>query len=301
MHNWHTARMEYNVHAAGRATGISPWRIRTWERRYGVPAPRRDAGGRRTYTEADLVVLRRMAALVDQGLSASHAADAIRNEEDGPSDIVATPIDVRVGLLLDAAASFDEHECVAVLTSAVETGWGAALEAVVMPSLREVGLRWERGDVSLAVEHFLSQLLHRQLLAAVAALPEPEPPAPRVLIACAQDDFHDMGAIALWLLLRERGADVVCLGADVPARALVTAAEDTHPQVVCITGVAATSTPMLAEAARALVEARTDAQVFVGGPAAGGPASDIVPAPRLPEALPAAAEMLLAAAVNGHR
>lgn len=167
-----------------------------------------------------------------------------------------------------------------------------------MPSLREVGLRWERGELSLAVEHFLSQLLHRQLLAAVAGLPEPAPLAPRILIACAQDDFHDMGAIALWLLLRERGADVVCLGADVPARALVTAAEDTHPQVVCVTGVAATSTPMLAEAARAMVEARNGAQVFVGGPAANGPASDIVPAPRLPESLPAAAEVLFAAATS---
>jgi methanogenic corrinoid protein MtbC1 len=290
--------MEYNVHAAGRATGISPWRIRTWERRYGVPAPRRDAGGRRTYTEADLAVLRRMASLVDQGLSASHAAESIRNEEDMGSLVAPAAADVRVGLLLDAATMFDEHECVELLARAAAAGWGDALEAVVMPSLREVGLRWERGELSLAVEHFLSQLLHRQLLAAVAGLPEPAPLAPRILIACAQDDFHDMGAIALWLLLRERGADVVCLGADVPARALVTAAEDTHPQVVCVTGVAATSTPMLAEAARAMVEARNGAQVFVGGPAASGPASDIVPAPRLPESLPAAAEVLFAAAAS---
>lgn len=289
--------MEYTVHAAGRATGISPWRIRTWERRYGVPAPRRDASGRRTYTEADLAVLRRMAALVDQGLSASHAAEAIRNDESAALDPTAPPpVDPRVTFLVDAAALFDEHDCIATLGDAAAGGWADALEVVVMPALREVGMRWERGEASLAVEHFLSQLVHRELLAAVAALPEPAEPAPRVLIACAQDDFHDMGAIALWLLLRERGADVVCLGADVPARAVVAAAETVHPQVVCLTGVASTSTPMLAEAARALIEAHTDARVFVGGPAASGHASDGVPAPRLPESLPAAVDVLLAAA-----
>lgn len=289
--------MEYTVQAAGRATGISPWRIRTWERRYGVPSPRRDAGGRRTYTEVDLTVLRRMASLVEQGLSASHAAEAIRNDEDteGPA-LPPAPVDHRVEQLLGAASAFNEHDCVETIGSAGAMGWEDALEAVVMPALREVGARWERGEASLAVEHFLSQLIHRELLAAVAALPEPPPGAPLVLIACVQDDFHDMGALALWLLLRRRGVAVICLGADVPSGALVTATAAVHPRVVCITGVAATSTPMLAEAARALVDARTDARVFVGGPAATGAASDSIPAPRLPESLPAAAEVLLAAA-----
>lgn len=291
--------MEYTVHAAGRATGISPWRIRTWERRYGVPAPRRDSGGRRTYSEADLLVLRRMAALVDQGLSASHAADAVRREEDAAMDPTTPPaIDGRVAILVDAAALFDEHDCIEALGSATAGGWTAALETVVMPALREVGSRWERGEASLAAEHFLSQLIQRELLAAVAALPQPAARAPRVLIACAQDDFHDLGAIALWLLLRERGAEVVCLGADVPARALVTATAAVRPQVVCLTGVASTSTPMLAEAARALIEARTDARVFVGGPAARGHASDTVPAPRLPESLAEAVDVLLAAGAD---
>ncbi|MGE0227736.1 MAG: MerR family transcriptional regulator [Dehalococcoidia bacterium] len=291
--------MEYTVHAAGRATGISPWRIRTWERRYGVPAPARDAGGRRTYTEADLAVLRRMAALVDQGLSASHAAEAIRREEDTPAAGVAPAVlDERVALLVDAAAVFDEHGCLETLASAREVGWAEALEAVVMPALREVGLRWERGEVSLAAEHFLSLLVHRELMAAVAALPEATSAAPRLLLACAQDDFHDMGAIALWLLLRERGARVVCLGADVPARAVVTATQAFHPGAVCITGVAATSTPMLAEAARVLLEARTDARVFVGGPAVSGPAAEGIAAPRLPESLLAAADVLLVAATR---
>ncbi|MBX7110979.1 MAG: MerR family transcriptional regulator [Dehalococcoidia bacterium] len=292
--------MEYTVHAAGRATGISPWRIRTWERRYGVPAPRRDAGGRRTYTEADLVVLRRMAALVDQGLSASHAADAIRNEEDTTAAEAAPPaLDPRVDVLIDAAAEFDESTCVEVLRLAAETSWATSLEAVVMPALRQVGLRWERGEASIGVEHFLSLVIQRELLTAIASLPPAEADAPCVLVACAQDDFHDLGATALWLLLRERGAQVICLGADVPARALVLATLAVRPAVVCLSGVAATSTPMLAEAARALVEARCDARVFVGGPAASGAASEGIPASRLPDPLPAAADALLAAA-RGH-
>ncbi|MDA0302289.1 MAG: MerR family transcriptional regulator, partial [Chloroflexi bacterium] len=72
--------MEYTVRAAALATGVSEDRLRTWERRYGVPEPPRTKTGRRLYGEGDLAVIRRMAALVDSGLSAASAAAAVHAE-----------------------------------------------------------------------------------------------------------------------------------------------------------------------------------------------------------------------------
>jgi methanogenic corrinoid protein MtbC1 len=286
--------MRYSVQAAGRATGISPWRIRTWERRYGVPTPERDSNGRRTYSEDDIQVLRRMAALTEGGLSAAHAAEAIRNEEPpAPQRPAATEPDPRVAAIAEAARSFDEIACVAAIRDASGSlDWAETVEHVLMPAMGLIGELWERGEVSLAVEHFASQLLRREMLAAVAALEEPSADRPLVLVACPEDEWHDLGATAFWLLLRQRGVRVVFLGADVPAEALVAAVKATRPDSVCLSGIAPTSAPMLAEAARHLLEARVSARVFVGGPALRLFPLDRVMAPRLPDQISAAIDVV---------
>ena len=76
--------VNYTVKAAARATGISESRLRTWERRYGVPTPGRSATGRRRYDDDDLAVIRQMAALVEGGLSAADAAEAVRSGQQVP-------------------------------------------------------------------------------------------------------------------------------------------------------------------------------------------------------------------------
>jgi MerR family transcriptional regulator, light-induced transcriptional regulator len=296
LHKCHNACMKYSVQAAGRATGISPWRIRTWERRYGVPSPEREPNGRRTYSEADVEVLRRMAALTEAGLSAAHAAEAIRNDEPPRQAAAAVvELDHRAIAISESARRFDESACVRTIRDASGTlGWTATIEQVLMPAMRLVGELWERGEVSLAGEHFVSQLVKRELLTAIAGLAEPDAAQPLVLIACPEDEMHDLGAVALWLLLRERGVRVICLGADVPAEALVAAVEATRPDSVCLSGIAPTAAPMLAEAARRLIAARVSARVMVGGPALRHVSLDRVLAPRLPDELSLAVEALLA-------
>ena len=75
--------MQYNAKAASNATGIAEETLKTWERRYGVPKPQRSETGWRQYTDEDLALIRRMAQLLDSGMSASNAARAL-TESQGP-------------------------------------------------------------------------------------------------------------------------------------------------------------------------------------------------------------------------
>ena len=59
-----------------RRTGVSAQLLRAWERRYGLFAPARSAGGYRLYAEADERRVRRMQAYLARGLSAAEAARA---------------------------------------------------------------------------------------------------------------------------------------------------------------------------------------------------------------------------------
>jgi DICT domain-containing protein len=59
-------------------TGIAAATIRMWEQRYGFPEPARTASGYRVYTDDDVDVLRRVAALRDGGLSVPAALERAR-------------------------------------------------------------------------------------------------------------------------------------------------------------------------------------------------------------------------------
>jgi MerR family transcriptional regulator, light-induced transcriptional regulator len=288
--------MQYTVAAAAKAAGISPWRLRTWERRYGIPHPGRSATGRRLYSEDDLLVVKRLASLVDQGIPASQAVEAVRAEVGlGPlPGSVEEPPDPRLEPLLDAARALDEPAAVALIREAAGEGWGEALDGLVMPALRAVGELWERGDALVMQEHFFSQLVRRELMYAIASATPAAPDAPLVLLACAEDEQHEAGMLAVWLLLREQGVRVIALGADVPATEVVAAARACDPAVVCLCGVIAPSAPMLAAAARALVDARIPARVFVSGPAVASPSADGIPATILPQRLSEAVDRMVA-------
>jgi DNA-binding transcriptional MerR regulator/methylmalonyl-CoA mutase cobalamin-binding subunit len=297
--------MQYTVQAASRATGVSPARLRTWERRYGIPRPARSATGRRLYEDDDIAVIRRMAALVEAGVPAAQAADAALAEVESGTviDLPVAPapeVDPLVVDIADAAERYDEPALVAAIDAAVDrSSWRGALGTVLFPALRLIGERWQRGELSPSAEHFASALARRQLLAAVAALPDPALDAPVAVLACPEDERHDLGATALWLLLREAGARVIFLGADVPTPELTATLRRTDAPVVSLSATAPNSLPMLGVAARALVAARVRARIFVGGPAFDdAAASEDVPGVRLPAPIGDAANTLIDA-LNG--
>ena len=84
------------TNAAAELLGVSPNTLRSWERRFGYPKPRRTQGGHRQYDLAELESLRR--ALLETH-NISSAIELARQRGEGPS----TP-----SRLLDALDHFDE-------------------------------------------------------------------------------------------------------------------------------------------------------------------------------------------------
>ena len=57
----------YEIQDVAALTGLTPERIRAWERRYAVIRPERQANGYRAYTGAQVALLRAYAKLVSRG------------------------------------------------------------------------------------------------------------------------------------------------------------------------------------------------------------------------------------------
>jgi DNA-binding transcriptional MerR regulator len=244
-----------------RRTGVSPELLRAWERRYGVLRPARSSGGFRLYTPDDEERIRVMRQLLAAGLSAAEAARAALAE---PSQRVATehaPNDLAFSLL-EALLTFDDAGANAELDRLLASfGTETVLRDAVLPALRLLGERWERGQSSIAQEHFASNLLRGRLLGLARGWDRGA--GPRALLACPAGEHHDLGLIVLGLALRSHGWRITFLGADTPAETVLETAGRLPADVVVL---AATSPEPLAEAAAALRRTGRSPAVALAGP-----------------------------------
>ena len=151
--------------------------------------------------------------------------------------------------------------------------------------------------ITVAAEHMLTEVVRFWLGVASCELSVPAPTAPRVLVACPEDERHDLGALALALLLRRAGLRVAYLGADVPTIALVEATRSASFAALCLSVTGVASLPVARLALGALLAAGGGTRLYVGGPAitsARYGEADALPAVRLPASVSAAARQVAA-------
>jgi methanogenic corrinoid protein MtbC1 len=156
-----------------------------------------------------------------------------------------------------------------------------ALRAVVVPFLGQLGDRWENGSLSVAHEHFASNLLRRRLSALAhqrEVLPV-EGRRPRALLACPPGERHDLVLLCFSLLLGERGWRTLFLGADTPVTALVSAARTADADVVVL---AATRSTALTAHSTSIARLAEDHPVYVAGRGADHEVAKVIGARLLP-------------------
>jgi DNA-binding transcriptional MerR regulator len=219
-----------------RRVGESPELLRAWESRYGVVRPERTAGGLRLYSEQDERRIRVMRHHIDAGLSAAEAARlATLADEQAPTSGSATPaaIEQEIERSLE---TLDEPTAQAALDRLlISVGLPEALSEVILPFLRQLGQRWSTGQVSVAQEHFASNVIGARLRGLTRGWGEGV--GPRALLACAPGELHDLGLLSFGLVLRERGWRITFLGADTPLSEIATAVELLPPKIVVLSAV----------------------------------------------------------------
>jgi len=219
----------------GRRVGVSPELLRAWERRYDLLRPSRSPGGLRLYSEADVDRVRAMQRHLAAGLAAAEAAALALQETTAAAAGRAAPAAVR-DELRRALASFDESGAHALLDALLaRLSLDTILRDVVVPYLHDLGERWERGEASVAEEHFASTLLRGRLLGLARGWGRGL--GPTAVLACAPGEQHDLGLIAFGLALRERGWRVVYLGPDSPLASVADAARSSPQALVVVSSV----------------------------------------------------------------
>jgi MerR family transcriptional regulator, light-induced transcriptional regulator len=217
-----------------RRSGVSPELLRAWERRYGLLQPTRSAGGLRLYSPDDLARVRAMQQHLVDGYAAAEAAALATGTTRHGGEEIAVP--AAKDELAAALATFDDGEAHAAFDALLaRLSLDTLLREVIVPYLHELGTRWERGEVSIAQEHFASTLLRGRLLGLARGWGRGIGPV--AVLACAPGEQHDLGLLAFGLALRARGWRIVYLGTDTPIASVADAARSCDPVVVVVSAV----------------------------------------------------------------
>jgi DNA-binding transcriptional MerR regulator len=214
------------TNAAAELLGVSPNTLRSWERRFSYPKPRRTQGGHRQYDLAELESLRR--ALMETH-NISSAIELARQRGEGPS----TP-----SRLLDAWDHFDEGVADRVLEESLAVrSIERTVEEVLLPALELASDRENReAERELAFRWGTGWLYASRRVA---------PPASRsqgVLLfdSSPRLDLESLHVQALELGLRRAGFRTLLLAFDLPPERVVRAIRALDPTAFVFCGGEAT-------------------------------------------------------------
>lgn len=235
-----------------RRTGVTVELLRAWEKRYGLLRPSRTNSGYRLYSAADEERVARMRRGLDEGLAAAEAARAALEEPVlAGADLRGAAAELRTALEAYDDAAIQSALDVLLATFTFET----VARDVMLPLLREIGDRWELGEISVAQEHFASSLLRGRLLSIARGWDRGV--GPRAVLACAPEERHELALIVFGIALRAQGWRVTYLGADTPV-------ESINPDADYVV-ISATSADRLEAAAREIKALGKKVAVSIGG------------------------------------
>jgi hypothetical protein len=207
------------THAAAAMLGVSPSTLRSWERRFGFPAPRRSTGGHRQYELAEIEALR---AAFHDTQNVSSAIALARDRGAGP----ASP-----SRLAAALQRFDEGDADRVLEESLAVrSVERSVEEVLLPAVAALG--------SGSAEEAFAWRWATGWLAAAKRVAPPATRAEAVVVfdASAAGDADALHAQALELALRRRGLRTLTLAATLDPGRLTRALHAVGPRAVVLTG-----------------------------------------------------------------
>jgi DNA-binding transcriptional MerR regulator len=234
-----------SIAAVERDTGLSKDTLRVWERRYGFPAPGRDAIGERAYPLEQVEKLRIIKRLLDAGhrpgrivpLPLAELQELTDNTVDQPTrgaEAASAAIDVRA--FLDLLHQHDplrlRHELSRMQT---RLGLERFMLELVGPLNAAVGDAWIRGQVEIFEEHLYTETMQALFRHAIAHMPEPKGQGhPRVLLTTFPGEPHVMGLLMAEAMMTLEGSLCISLGVQTPLWDIVLAAQAYKADVVAL-------------------------------------------------------------------
>lgn len=237
----------HSIKAVALQTGLSTHVIRVWEKRYGAVRPVRSESNRRVYSSSEvrrLELLRRATELGHSiGNIARLAPESLAKllENQPPASNEGTTVSKPTSSGSNGSnGGIDTHKLLetcmvhirnldhlgleqVLVTAMVSLGHQGLLQRLVAPLAFRIGEEWRLGDLKVAHEHFASAVIRTFLWSASRPF-SPSDSSPNLIVATPSGQHHELGAVMVAAVARNRGWHVTYLGTCLPAAEIAGAA-----------------------------------------------------------------------------
>ncbi|HXD79104.1 MAG TPA: MerR family transcriptional regulator [Puia sp.] len=261
----------FSISVLSRLSGVKPFTIRTWEKRYNALNPDRSEGNTRYYNNKQLRRLLNIVSLMEfehkvSELSSLPDSTLFRMIEEKKGQSIPNLEAFFLSQLIASSFTYDEPHFTNIFAQCVARyGVKDAYTKVLYPMLHRTGILWNADRVNPANEHFITHLLRQKILTTIDLLASPLNNADSWLLFLPEGEFHETGLLIAHYLIRLSGKRSVYLGANLPLDALIAAAETIRPQHILLFFVHRRSAKEMKEYLRLLVAANKNAHIYAAG------------------------------------
>ena len=215
----------YSIKDLEQVTGIKAHTIRIWEQRYHFLQPSRTETNIRSYSSEELKTILNVSLLNKYGFKISHI------DKMSPDQIEEKILSLnQLDAIKERVVNVLIKEMVSLNMSAFEKqldiyigqkGVDKTITEIVFPFLERVGILWMTNHINPAQEHLATNLLRQKIILGIERLPAVSAQNKNVILFMPEGEYHEVGLLFVYFLLKQEGIYVNYLGANVPMRDLV--------------------------------------------------------------------------------
>jgi DNA-binding transcriptional MerR regulator len=214
----------YSIKDLEQVTGIKAHTIRIWEQRYNFLQPSRTETNIRSYSSEELKTILNVSLLNKYGFKISHidkmSADQIEEKILSLNQIDAIRERV-VNVLIKEMVSLNMHAFEKQLDIYIgQKGVDKTITEIIFPFLERVGILWMTNHINPAQEHLATNLLRQKIILGIERLPAVSEHSKKVILFMPEGEYHEIGLLFVYFLLKQEGIYVNYLGANVPMKDL---------------------------------------------------------------------------------
>lgn len=203
-------------------SGIKAHTIRIWEQRYNFLNPNRSQTNIRYYNSDELRTILNVALLNKFGFKISHINKmnagemqdrilSLSQSEAQQERIINNLINCMVSLDMDAFENILDNY---ILARGIER----TILQLIFPLLERIGILWLTSHINPAQEHLITNVFRQKLIVGIEGCTAQNKINKTALLFLPEGEYHELGLLFIYYLLKRRGAQVLYVGANAPLK-----------------------------------------------------------------------------------
>ncbi len=203
-------------------SGIKAHTIRIWEQRYTFLKPERTDTNIRFYSNDELKKILNVALLNKYGYKISHI-DKMNEGEMKEKILSLNQMEAQqervVNDLIQCMVDIDIERLEVILDKyIVARGIEKAITHIIFPFMEKIGILWLTNHINPAQEHLVTNVIRQKLIVGIDGIVTSLKVNKTVLLFLPEGEYHELGLLFMYYLLKSRGVTTIYLGCSVPLK-----------------------------------------------------------------------------------